>query len=66
MDISKQGDMLFGLCTNYSIFIFPPGDGGAESYLNNIVPYLKERKLILFNNILIHIFNLNYSVGVRK
>jgi amino acid adenylation domain-containing protein/non-ribosomal peptide synthase protein (TIGR01720 family) len=44
---------------NYSIFIFPPGNGGSESYLNNIVTYLKERKLILFNNILIHIFNLN-------
>ena len=34
------------------LFIFPPGDGGAESYVNNIVQGLKEsdNKLILFNN----------------
>ncbi|MCK5820113.1 MAG: hypothetical protein KAH18_12950, partial [Psychromonas sp.] len=33
------------------IFFLPPGEGGAESYLNNIVPQLKDRKIILFNNL---------------
>jgi len=32
------------------IFIFPPGGGGAESYYGSIVPKLKNRKLVLFNN----------------
>ncbi len=41
------------------IFLFPPGNGGAESYLNNIVPYLGKNKLVLFNNIIIHLQNLN-------
>jgi amino acid adenylation domain-containing protein/non-ribosomal peptide synthase protein (TIGR01720 family) len=41
------------------IFIFPPGHGGIESYLNNLVPLLNERNLILFNNIALHIRNLN-------
>jgi len=33
-----------------NLFIFPPGDGDSESYLNNIVPNLNDKKLILFNN----------------
>ncbi|MCK5817811.1 MAG: hypothetical protein KAH18_00865, partial [Psychromonas sp.] len=37
--------------SNDPIFVLPPGDGGAESYLNNIVPQLKDRKIILFNNL---------------
>jgi non-ribosomal peptide synthase protein (TIGR01720 family) len=32
------------------IFFLPPGGGGAESYLNNIIPRLKDKKIILFNN----------------
>ena len=32
------------------IFFLPPGGGGAESYLNNIIPKLKDKKIILFNN----------------
>jgi hypothetical protein len=32
------------------IFIFPPGDGGAESYFNNLVPFLDKKHLVLFNN----------------
>ena len=34
------------------VYIFPPGDGGAESYYNNLVPLLKSQKLVLFNNYL--------------
>lgn len=36
------------------IFIFPPGSSGAESYYNNIVPKLPNRKIVLFNNYYIH------------
>ena len=32
------------------VFILPPGGGGAESYYDNIVPGLKNRKIVLFNN----------------
>ena len=32
------------------IFFLPPGEGGAESYLNNVIPRLKDKKIILFNN----------------
>ncbi len=34
-----------------NVFLLPPGKGGAESYLNNIVPRLKDDfNLIIFNN----------------
>ncbi|KAJ6643677.1 N-(5-amino-5-carboxypentanoyl)-L-cysteinyl-D-valine synthase [Pseudolycoriella hygida] len=33
-----------------TLFIFPPGEGGAESYFNNLVPNLKEFHLVVFNN----------------
>ncbi|MCX8514526.1 MAG: condensation domain-containing protein, partial [Burkholderiales bacterium] len=36
-----------------NLFILPPGDGGHESYLNNLVPKLGENRLILFNNFLL-------------
>ena len=32
------------------LFIFPPGEGGAESYFNNIVPKLEDINLVIFNN----------------
>ncbi len=32
------------------LFLFPPGEGGAESYFNNIVPNLKNINLVAFNN----------------
>ena len=32
------------------IFIFPPGEGGAESYYHNLVPKLQDKKVVLFNN----------------
>ncbi len=48
------------------LFIFPPGDGGAESYLNNIVPFLNERKIVLFNNIFLHILKLKlFNIGLK-
>lgn len=36
---------------NPTLFIFPPGEGGAESYLNNIAKQLSDVRLVLFNNI---------------
>ena len=41
----------------HKLFMFPPGGGGAESYLNNIVPKLKNKKLILFNNYFTYLLN---------
>ncbi len=35
---------------NKKLFVLPPGNGGAESYLNSIVPYLSDLDLVLFNN----------------
>lgn len=35
---------------NTPLFMFPPGDGGAESYFNNLVPMLSTKYLVLFNN----------------
>jgi non-ribosomal peptide synthase protein (TIGR01720 family) len=32
------------------LFLLPPGDGGAESYISTIVPQLPEKNLVLFNN----------------
>ncbi|KAG5983621.1 NRPS protein [Claviceps digitariae] len=33
-----------------TLFLLPPGEGGAESYLNNIVQGLPHHKLVVFNN----------------
>ena len=41
------------------IFIFPPANGGAESYYNNLVPKLKNKKLVLFNNYMFYLKNNN-------
>lgn len=41
--------------TRNCLFIFPPGEGGAESYLNNIVPKLNMKKLVLFNNYFLYL-----------
>ena len=32
------------------VFIFPPGEGGSESYYNNVAKILAQEKLVLFNN----------------
>ncbi|KAF7530465.1 hypothetical protein G7054_g9557 [Neopestalotiopsis clavispora] len=33
-----------------TVFLLPPGDGGAESYFNNIVTQLDKPRLVTFNN----------------
>ncbi|CAF4810687.1 unnamed protein product, partial [Rotaria sp. Silwood2] len=33
-----------------TLFILPPGHGGAESYFTNIIPNLSSYKLVVFNN----------------
>ena len=43
------------------LFILPPGEGGAESYLNNIVPQLAQCRLILFNNLYLYKENVKKS-----
>jgi len=48
-------------------FFFPPGSGGAENYLGNLVPELGGgRDLLLFNNYYSHLrkFNPEKSVGL--
>ncbi|CAF4867633.1 unnamed protein product [Rotaria socialis] len=42
--------VLLNTNANTILFVLPPGNGGAESYFNNIVPYLSAYKLVLFNN----------------
>jgi len=37
------------------LFMIPPGEGGAESYFNNLVPLLDNRKLVIFNNFMRHL-----------
>lgn len=36
------------------LFVLPPGEGGAESYLNNITRELPGIRLVLFNNVHLH------------
>jgi len=38
-----------------TLFIFPPGSGGYESYMNNLVPHLVDCQLVLFNNFLLYL-----------
>jgi N-(5-amino-5-carboxypentanoyl)-L-cysteinyl-D-valine synthase len=37
-----------------TLFVLPPGEGGAESYLNNLAKQLPDLRLVLFNNIHLH------------
>ncbi len=37
-----------------TLFVLPPGEGGAESYLSNIARQLPGHKLVLFNNLHLH------------
>jgi amino acid adenylation domain-containing protein len=34
------------------VFLLPPGDAGAEAYINTLVPHLKGKNLVIFNNYL--------------
>ncbi|HEY0737559.1 MAG TPA: amino acid adenylation domain-containing protein, partial [Herpetosiphonaceae bacterium] len=36
------------------LFVLPPGEGGAESYLNNLARQLPGIRLVLFNNVHLH------------
>jgi N-(5-amino-5-carboxypentanoyl)-L-cysteinyl-D-valine synthase len=40
--------------TGPTLFVLPPGEGGAESYLNNIAKELPGHRLVLFNNLHLH------------
>jgi amino acid adenylation domain-containing protein/non-ribosomal peptide synthase protein (TIGR01720 family) len=45
------------------LFFMPPAFGGAESYFNNIVPRMRHKNLILFNNYFLYLkekFNGKY------
>jgi amino acid adenylation domain-containing protein/non-ribosomal peptide synthase protein (TIGR01720 family) len=42
---------------NNRLFLLPPGDGGAESYISTIVPQLPEKNLVLFNNYYLYLEN---------
>ncbi|KAL1960531.1 hypothetical protein VTO42DRAFT_7110 [Malbranchea cinnamomea] len=44
-DSSRQGPILF---------LLPPGEGGAESYFNNLVKQLPRSNLVTFNNYYLH------------
>ncbi|MBB5940459.1 non-ribosomal peptide synthetase [Xanthomonas sp. 3307] len=37
-----------------TLFVLPPGEGGAESYLNNLAKQLPTLRLVLFNNVHLH------------
>ncbi|PCK03892.1 MAG: hypothetical protein COA42_19605, partial [Alteromonadaceae bacterium] len=36
------------------VFVFPPGGGGGESYIDNIVSELADKRLVLMNNFYTH------------
>ncbi|GAB1196184.1 hypothetical protein APSETT444_005451 [Aspergillus pseudonomiae] len=37
-----------------TLFLLPPGEGGAESYFNNIVKHLPATNMVAFNNYYLH------------
>lgn len=37
-----------------TLFLLPPGEGGAESYFNNIVKHLPQTNMVAFNNYYLH------------
>jgi N-(5-amino-5-carboxypentanoyl)-L-cysteinyl-D-valine synthase len=37
-----------------ALFVLPPGEGGAESYLSNLARHLPGHQLVLFNNVHLH------------
>ncbi|UJW29241.1 amino acid adenylation domain-containing protein [Saccharothrix sp. AJ9571] len=37
-----------------TLFVLPPGEGGAESYLSNLARQLPDQRLVLFNNVHLH------------
>ncbi|WP_150468139.1 non-ribosomal peptide synthetase [Francisella sp. SYW-9] len=47
------------------VFFLPPGDGGAESYINNIVTKLDDYRCTLFNNYYLYAGALNSTAQER-
>ncbi|KAE8375538.1 hypothetical protein BDV26DRAFT_294926 [Aspergillus bertholletiae] len=45
LESSRQGPTLF---------LLPPGEGGAESYFNNIVKHMPKTNMVAFNNYYLH------------
>ena len=41
------------------LFLLPPGEGGAESYFQNLVTHLPHTQLVAFNNLHLHNANAN-------
>lgn len=37
-----------------TLFLLPPGEGGAESYFNNILKHLPQNNMVAFNNYYLH------------
>jgi N-(5-amino-5-carboxypentanoyl)-L-cysteinyl-D-valine synthase len=37
-----------------TLFLLPPGEGGAESYLSNLARHLPGHRLVIFNNLHLH------------
>ncbi|CAF4557720.1 unnamed protein product, partial [Rotaria socialis] len=60
----EQPFVLLNADSDNILFILPPGDGGAESYFNNIVPHLSSYKLVIFNNYYYNLKEKNMEKGV--
>ena len=43
------------------LFLLPPGEGGAESYFQNLVTHLPHTQLVAFNNLHLHNSNANLT-----
>jgi len=48
------------------VFLLPPGNGGGESYLNNIIANLPEARIVSFNNYYMHIEKKLAGEELRK
>ncbi|CAF3547889.1 unnamed protein product [Rotaria socialis] len=59
----EQPFVLLNADSDNILFILPPGDGGAESYFNNIVPHLSSYKLVIFNNYYYNLKEKNMKKG---
>ncbi len=43
--------------TQEIFFLFPPGDGGAEAYIENFIPHLVKYHIVAFNNYYLYVQN---------
>lgn len=53
-DIFVPHILINGDAHGATLFVLPPGEGGAESYLSNIARDLSGHRLVLFNNMHLH------------